>query len=540
MSCFHRIVFACLIISSTLARAEVVSESLVFLKEDGREYVLQRAMRTNNPQYDFYVDKQVGQNDFLYIDPNDYLWDDSQPRVNRLHFSVGSFVVMYPGRFGEQVSVDEKGVYTFKSWDGQKQANGHFGMWNMPGSFDRFVYAWMLPDNLELIDYHSNREGEWVRRNNSLSFFAKDVNDVTITIRYREKDSDHDGVVDRLDRCPDTPSHHAVDDRGCEPDRDHDGVIDRADQCPDTPALARADARGCEIDTDGDGVPDRLDRCAMTPVGGVVDAIGCELDSDNDGVIDRLDQCPKTMKDAYVDRRGCELDFDGDAVVNSRDLCPHSDETAKVDVRGCELDGDKDGVVDSRDRCPTTPEGHKVDSQGCQLDGDHDGVADSMDECLTTPAGAKVDETGCELDSDRDGVPNHADLCPDTGMGVDVDRTGCKKAAPIVLKGVHFHTGSARLTDESGQILDAVATSLAAHPELRLEVAGHTDSQGGERSNLRLSQARAESVRRYLVAHGVPASMLTAMGYGESQPVADNATADGRALNRRVELKRLD
>lgn len=247
-----------------------------------------------------------------------------------------------------------------------------------------------------------------------------------------------------------------------------------------------------------------------------------------------------TPAGAKVNEAGCELDSDNDGVVDSRDQCPTTAPGAKVDEIGCELDTDGDGIVDSHDQCPGTRAGAEVDPSGCEPDSDHDGVVDSADKCPTTPAGVKVDTLGCDLDSDRDGVPNRADLCPDTGMGIDVDRTGCKKAAPIVLKGVHFHTGSARLTDESSRILDTVATSLAAHPELRLEVAGHTDSQGGARGNLRLSQARAESVRRYLVAHGVPASMLTAKGYGESRPVADNATADGRALNRRVELKRLD
>lgn len=120
-------------------------------------------------------------------------------------------------------------------------------------------------------------------------------------------DTDRDGVVDTLDRCPGTPFGTQVDQYGCEPDGDGDGVGDSADRCPDTRAGATVDRQGCELDSDGDGVPDGTDQCPDTARGAKVDARGCELDSDGDGVVDRLDRCPGTARGVQVDIAGCEI-----------------------------------------------------------------------------------------------------------------------------------------------------------------------------------------------------------------------------------------
>ena len=141
-------------------------------------------------------------------------------------------------------------------------------------------------------------------------------------------------------------------------------------------------------------------------------------------------------------------------------------------------------------------------------------------------------------DADADGVMDEADLCPGTAAGAPVDGFGCTKAEPVVLRGVNFKTDSDQLTGESSAILDRVASTLKAHPDLKVEIAGHTDSDGDEAHNLDLSQRRAVSVMKYLFDRGVPADNLQARGYGEGMPVASNDTAEGKALNRRVELKR--
>ncbi len=233
-------------------------------------------------------------------------------------------------------------------------------------------------------------------------------------------------------------------------------------------------------------------------------------------------------------------DSDGDNVLDEDDKCPNTPEGVTVDETGCELDGDNDGVKDSKDKCPNTPEGVTVDADGCELDSDNDGVKDSVDSCPNSPAGAEVDEKGCERDNDNDGVVNSLDQCPNSPEGLAVDAVGCTKAAQvIILEGVNFKTNSAELELNAKTILNKTAESLNLAPGLRVEIGGHTDWVGPAAYNKRLSNKRAESVKSYLISRGVSSSNLETQGYGESTPVADNKTADGRARNRRVELKTL-
>ncbi|HET9463054.1 MAG TPA: OmpA family protein [Thiobacillus sp.] len=222
-------------------------------------------------------------------------------------------------------------------------------------------------------------------------------------------------------------------------------------------------------------------------------------------------------------------------VVDSKDKCPATPTGRKVNADGCELDSDGDGVADSRDQCPNTPAGAKVNEQGCELDSDGDGVVDSQDKCPTTPVGRKVNADGCELDGDNDGVVDGVDKCP-TVFAKTAD--GCPEGVPqkLVLEGVNFDNNQATLTPESFATLDQAAATLKEWGDVRVEVAGHTDSVGKDSYNLGLSQRRAEAVRQYLIEKGVPGNRLLARGYGETRPVADNATEEGRLKNRRVEL----
>ncbi len=211
-----------------------------------------------------------------------------------------------------------------------------------------------------------------------------------------------------------------------------------------------------------------------------------------------------------------------------------------VPVAAPDPDSDGDGVPDSRDQCPGTPAGRVVDSTGCEPDSDGDGVPDSLDQCPGTPAGRTVDASGCQLDSDNDGVVDHDDECPGTAAGAPVDRRGCEIRGTIRLEGVNFETNSDRLLPDANQVLDQAAEALRKYPDLVVEIAGHTDAQGDAGYNLGLSERRAETVRDYLVENGANPDSLTAKGYGETEPVADNATAAGRAENRRVELRIID
>ncbi len=160
-------------------------------------------------------------------------------------------------------------------------------------------------------------------------------------------------------------------------------------------------------------------------------------------------------------------------------------------------------------------------------------AAQKSAEHLATSAG------GAAPDSDGDGVADATDLCAATAQGVDVGPTGCAAGATIPLKGVNFRYNSHELTAGARRVLDRVAAILADKPDIRLEVAGHTDSQGDPVYNQWLSQQRAQAVRDYLVRHGLDRKRISARGYGDQQPVADNTTVAGLVQNRRVELRSL-
>jgi outer membrane protein OmpA-like peptidoglycan-associated protein len=162
-------------------------------------------------------------------------------------------------------------------------------------------------------------------------------------------------------------------------------------------------------------------------------------------------------------------------------------------------------------------------------DSDNDGVTDDRDQCPDTPPNSYVNNTGC---------PAPLAVAPtapafDSGPVLETAKAGDK----IVLKGVTFETGKARLRADSATILDGVAETLQKRPELRVEIGGHTDDRGADAYNQSLSEQRAQAVLDYLVGKGVDATRLSSVGYGEAQPVDSNDTAEGRERNRRVELK---
>lgn len=339
-------------------------------------------------------------------------------------------------------------------------------------------------------------------------------------------------------------------------DKDKDGVLDKLDMCLNTPKeinglKVEVDALGCPKDEDGDGVPDCQDECPGTPYQayGLIDTKGCPIDTDGDGVPDYLDECPGTLPEVYgfVDEKGCALDSDGDGVPDYKDECPNTPTEAigYTDEKGCTLDTDGDGVPDYLDECPNTPAeaiGY-IDEKGCELDSDGDGVPDWKDECPNTVAAAigHVDDKGCELDTDGDGVPDYQDMCPD--VAGSAKNKGCpeeKKEVVNIFKkamqGIQFETGKAVIKKTSYPILDQVAKVFLDNPTYYAEVQGHTDNVGKPEANKALSQARAESVREYLIGKGVEAERLTAMGYGDERPIADNSTKAGKAQNRRVEF----
>lgn len=230
-------------------------------------------------------------------------------------------------------------------------------------------------------------------------------------------------------------------------------------------------------------------------------------------------------------------------------------------------DRDGDGIADAVDACPDEAEdldGYE-DSDGCPdggapgalvFDSDEDSEDESSDEedCPEIPTGsnAMLGPDGCPvLDSDLDGIPDSQDKCPlekETINGFE-DDDGCPDEGGddlteyiahvrIDVKAtITFETGKSTIKNESHAILNQVALQILQHPEVRkVRIEGHTDSVGNEDDNLYLSQDRADSVRRYLVSRGVAKDRVVATGFGETRPIANNDTVDGRARNRRVEF----
>ncbi len=262
-------------------------------------------------------------------------------------------------------------------------------------------------------------------------------------------------------------------------------------------------------DTDGDGINDLQDRCpkAAEDKDGFEDDDGCpDPDNDGDGVEDKIDQCPEDAedRDGFEDDNGCpDSDNDRDGIADDGDKCPDKaeDKDGFEDDDGCpDPDNDGDGIADEADKCPT--EAGTPAEQGCPVrDRDHDGIADKVDQCpdeAETFNGIKDD-----------------DGCPDAKATVIITKSEIK-----ILEKVYFETGKADIKSVSFQLLDTVAAVLNGHAEITsIIIEGHTDDVGKDEKNLALSQARADSVRTYLIDHQVADGRLVAKGFGESAPI---------------------
>jgi outer membrane protein OmpA-like peptidoglycan-associated protein len=365
-------------------------------------------------------------------------------------------------------------------------------------------------------------------------------------------------------------------------DSDSDGVIDGVDKCPGTPIGCWVDEKGCPRDSDGDGVCDGLDRCPNTPAGCPVDEHGCPMDEDGDGVCDGLDNCPGTPAGCWVDDKGCPRDSDKDGVCDGVDKCADTPEGCKVDAQGCPLDGDGDGVCDGIDQCPDTPRGVRVDARGCSIEisklvlssvyfefnksdirsfykvvldevatsllaADHRTVeielrghtdaissvdynyrlgqarADAVKEHLVAKGvapGRLLTKSYSELEP---AAPNTKDDGSDNPDGRALNRrvemvptagaTGGQVDVKVLVRDVMFKKGSSDLSDEGRKYLDDLAAAFSA-PELasiKLTITGHAS-----KADASLAQQRADAVSSYLGGKGIAADRLVVAGGGSA------------------------
>ena len=247
-------------------------------------------------------------------------------------------------------------------------------------------------------------------------------------------------------------------------------------------------------DTDGDGVKDSVDECIDIP--GLPALNGCP-DDDNDGIRNTDDNCPLVAGLAALN--GCP-DTDGDGIMDSEDKCPEI--AGILALNGCP-DKDGDGITDADDSCPNEAGANALN--GCP-DADGDMVADKDDKCPAVAGPAS--NAGC---------PEHP-------------------LSDLTSLSLKFDVGNATLSEASTISLAKVMDILNANSSATIAVVGHTDDSGVERFNKKLSQQRAQAVVDYLVSKGIDASRLTAVGQGESFPIASNKTQEGMALNRRVDF----
>lgn len=331
------------------------------------------------------------------------------------------------------------------------------------------------------------------------------------------KDSDKDGVPDDLDKCPNQVGSKLA--MGC-PDADNDGVADSTDECPTTPGAVN----GCP-DSDEDGIADKHDNCP--------DEAGV---AENDGCPDAEDKEDMNGDDVNGDNMGgdnmndsSKLDSDGDGVPDDIDECP--DGAGTVQSKGCP-DADGDGVPDKIDPCPNA-----IGPNGCP-DGDGDGVADKDDRC--PGLSGSIAAGGCP-DTDNDGVPDPSDKCPATfgpasNFGCPELRADEKEILNLAAQDIQFDNNKASLKPSSYSVLNQIADIMLKYPGYKVSIAGHTDIIGGTRHNQILSERRAKACYDYILSRGVPSNRLSYIGYGVTQPIATNKTAEGRRKNRRVEF----
>jgi len=240
-------------------------------------------------------------------------------------------------------------------------------------------------------------------------------------------------------------------------------------------------------------------------------------------------------------------DRDGDGIKDDLDKCPDEpeDKDGFEDADGCpDIDNDKDGLLDFKDKCPNDPEDKDgfEDSDGCpDPDNDKDGVLDADDKCPNVP-GPKENQGCPDTDRDKDGVVDRLDKCPDEP---GVAPHGCPEKKFVIItkqkielkRQVHFATNKSKILPDSFELLDEVVEVLQKNTQIKkMRIEGHTDNKGKPAKNVILSKNRAKAVYDYLTSKGIDAGRLESEGFGQTCPIADNSTDDGREKNRRTEF----
>ncbi|KPA13780.1 flagellar motor protein MotB [Candidatus Magnetomorum sp. HK-1] len=345
---------------------------------------------------------------------------------------------------------------------------------------------------------------------------------VKMVFLERALDSDHDGVFNTHDECPNTPRGILVNDYGCPKDTDADGVYDSNDQCPTTPKGIVVDEMGCPYDRDQDGVKDYLDKCLETPLGAKVNINGCWIISPH-----FLNQCCPAgrpyMDEAFmIIQNNPNMCVDIQVSTNALETEQSNKELGKFWGQNIKSYLMTKGLSD--DRIWVT--GQSIEK------------AKGSPESLTPITQVIFNPASCTRDRDGDGVYDAVDRCPDTPKGLKVDAYGCphmKKKQVSIKLDIKFDSNKSDVKSQFFHHIQKVAQFMKTYPYSKAIIEAHTDSSGDAAYNLKLSQKRADNVRKYIINNfQIPQERIIAIGYGETRPIADNKTLKGKKKNRRA------
>lgn len=307
-------------------------------------------------------------------------------------------------------------------------------------------------------------------------------------------------------------------------DRDYDGVSDENDNCPDIFGTSRA--KGCP-DSDGDGMKDTEDKCPDQA--GYSNLLGC-LDSDYDGVIDPNDECPNIYGEQS---NGCPvakaLDSDNDGTPDDKDDCPTV--AGFFTAKGCP-DRDGDGIKDELDACPD--EYGIADFKGCPMS------ADEMARWRRNLDAARNNGNGIAFGQNTGGNTSNNAGNEKTLAEVDKnlpDEEYCKRVSMVDLGKGYFNVGQAQVQKTSYTAISDVIDVMKRCANYTLTVSGHADADGPEAFNQKLSERRAEAVKKYIMQNGISAERLKTNAFGEAKPAAPNDNSANKQKNRRVEFE---